>query len=444
MYSRSSLFVLAIGFSILIVLIAFLGFGAIHRADAIYRDMHAAQDAYVQTETFRRGIATDVYLADILLRDYLLDPSPQNAPHHRQQLLVIRESLQQRLDELSKLVPENANSELSRLQNEVEAYWDSLDPIFDWTPKEKSERSWIFLARKVLPRREAVVSLAREMAKMNAENLDRERQRLQNSQDVLHQFLLQMMTVALILGTFVALLTTYRVLVLERRHDAQRKQIEETQNNLRRLSHRLVQAQERERTALSRELHDEVGQKMTALGMELRNLEKLRDSNPGAFEKRMEEVKRLNIDAMRAIRDLAMGLRPSMLDDLGLEAALEWQGREFSRHTGVPAVVQVNSALDELPESQRTCIYRVVQEALTNCARHAKARNVVVSVSKERNGIVVLVQDDGIGFSPSLRGGLGLLGIQERVQALDGKLDIASAVGKGTTVKVEIPAAVAA
>jgi len=333
---------------------------------------------------------------------------------------------------------------LSRLQTEVEAYWNSLDPIFDWTPKEKLERSWVFLARKVLPRREAVVSLAREMAKMNAENLDRERQRLENSQDVLHQFLLQMMTVALVLGSFVALLTTYRVLVLERRHDAQRKQIEETQNNLRRLSHRLVQAQEMERTALSRELHDEVGQKMTALGMELRNLEKLRDSNPGAFEKRMEEVKRLNIDAMRAIRDLAMGLRPSMLDDLGLEAALEWQGREFSRHTGVPAVVQVNSALDELPESQRTCIYRVVQEALTNCARHAKARNVLVSVSKERNGIAVLVQDDGIGFSPSLRGGLGLLGIQERVQALDGKLHIASAVGKGTTLKVEIPAAVAA
>ena len=167
----------------------------------------AAQDAYVQTETFRRGIATDVYLADILLRDYLLDPSPQSAPHHRQQLLVIRESLQMRLDELSKLVPENDTSELGRLQAEVEAYWDSLDPIFDWTAKEKAERSWIFLARKVLPRREAVVSLAREMAKMNAENLDRERQRLQTSQDVLHQFLLQMMAVALVIGTSVALLT---------------------------------------------------------------------------------------------------------------------------------------------------------------------------------------------------------------------------------------------
>src|SRR2546427_13072925 len=345
MYSRSSLFVLAIGFSILIVLIAFLGFGAIRRAAAIYRDMQAAQDAYVTTEPFRRGIATDVYLADILLRDYLLDPSPQSAPHHRQQLLVIRESLQTRLDELSRLVPENDSSELGRLQAEVEAYWDSLDPIFDWTAKEKSERSWIFLARKVLPRREAVVSLAREMAKMNAENLDRERQRLQTSQDVLHRFLLQMMTVALILGTSVALLTTYRVLVLERRHDAQRKQIEETQNNLRRLSHRLVQAQALGRTSLSRELHDEVGQMMTALGMELKNLENFRESNPAAFEKRMEENKRLNADAMRAIRDLAMGLRPSMLDDLGLESALQWQGREFSGRSWVSSLGHGSSAL---------------------------------------------------------------------------------------------------
>src|SRR5919204_678833 len=107
MYSRSSLFVLAIGFSILIVLIAFLGFGAIRRADTIYRDMRAAQDAYVQTETFRRGIATDVYLADILLRDYLLDPSPQSAPRHRQELFAIRNSLQQRLDELSGRMPES-------------------------------------------------------------------------------------------------------------------------------------------------------------------------------------------------------------------------------------------------------------------------------------------------------------------------------------------------
>jgi len=446
MYSRSSLFVLAIGFGFLIVLIAILGFGAIRRADTIYRDMKTAQDSYSETETFRRGIATDIYLADILLRDYLLDPSAETVPRHRQELLVIRDSLQERLDRLSGRMPDNDSPGLARLQAEVEAYWDSLDPIFEWTPKEKAERSWVFLARRVLPRREAVVSLVREVARMNTENLERERQRLQNSQDVLHQFLLRMIAVVLILGSFVALLTTYRVLVLERRHDAQRKQIEATQNNLRRLSQRLVQAQEFERAALSRELHDEVGQMMTALGIELGNLEALRHRDGDAFEKRMEDVKRLNADAMRAIRDLAMGLRPSMLDDLGLEAALQWQGREFSRHTGVPATVQVGGAPDHLTDAQQTCIYRVVQEALTNCARHAKANHVLVSLGTQQDDIVVIVKDDGIGFNPSasVRGGLGLLGIRERVEALDGRVRIASKPNNGTTIEVQIPVVVPA
>src|SRR5262245_33465056 len=446
MFSRSSLFVLAIGFGSLIVLIAVLGFGAIQRADAIYRDMQSAQDSYSQTETFRRGIASDMYLADILVRDYLLDPSPQSAPHHRQELLTIRDSLQERLDELSKYMPENDSSGLARLQAEVEAYWDSLDPIFEWTPKEKAGRSWVFLARKVLPRREAVVSLAREVAKLNAENLDKERQRLQNSQEVLHKFLIQIMTVALILGTFVALLTTYRVLSLEKRHDVQRKQIEQTQHNLRRLSQRLVQAQEIERAALSRELHDEVGQMMTALGIELGNIEAVRYADGEAFEQRMEDAKRLNMEAMRAIRDLAMGLRPSMLDDLGLEAALEWQGREFSRHTGVPASVEMNGTPDHLTDAQQTCIYRVVQEALTNCARHAKAKSVLVSVRTQDSNVVVVIKDDGIGFNSvsSGRGGLGLLGIRERVEALDGTVRISSQPSKGTMIQVRIPVGVAA
>jgi signal transduction histidine kinase len=335
---------------------------------------------------------------------------------------------------------------VTRLHGEVQAYWESIDPIFEWTPEEKKAQSWIFLARKVLPRREAVVNLNREIAKMNTENLERERQRLQNSQELLHKFLLQMMAVALIIGSFVALLTTYRVLRLEKGHEAQRKEIEQTQNNLRRLSQRLVEAQEVERARLSRELHDEVGQMMTALGIELRNLQSLRYGKDEAFDARVEDVKRLNADAMRAIRDLAMGLRPSMLDDLGLEAALEWQGREFSRHTGVPATVQVDGSCDRLTDAQQTCIYRVVQEALTNCARHAKAKSVFVSLRTKTDDVLVLIQDDGIGFNgnASVRGGLGLLGLRERVEALEGSLFISSRPNGGTTIQVQIPVGVPA
>jgi signal transduction histidine kinase len=130
-----------------------------------------------------------------------------------------------------------------------------------------------------------------------------------------------------------------------------------------------------------------------------------------------------------------------MLDDLGLQAALEWQGREFSRRTGVPAVVQVDAELDDLPDEQRTCIYRVVQEALTNCARHAHARNVNVAARAEGSDILVVIEDDGVGFeaTPSHRSGLGLLGIQERVQALAGKFKIASKPQQGTRIQVQIP-----
>jgi signal transduction histidine kinase len=446
MHSRSSLFVLAIGFSILIVLIAVLGFGAIRRADEIYRDMQWVQDSYSQTESFRRDISRDLYLADILLRDYLLDPAPESALQHRQELLTLRDSVQERLDQLSAQFPDDSNPRVTRLHGEVQAYWDSIGPIFEWTPEEKKAQSWMFLARKVLPRREAVVNLGREIAKMNTENLERERQRLQNSQQLLHKFLLQMMAVALIIGSFVALLTTYRVLRLEKDHEEQRKEIEHTQNNLRRLSQRLVEAQEMERARLSRELHDEVGQMMTALGMELRNLQSLRHGKDDAFDARVEDVKRLNADAMRAIRDLAMGLRPSMLDDLGLEAALQWQGREFSRHTGVPATVHVDGTCDQLTGAQQTCIYRVVQEALTNCARHAKAKSVLVSLRTQSEDVLVLIQDDGIGFNgkASVRGGLGLLGIRERVEALEGSLFISSRPKGGTTIQVQIPVGVPA
>jgi signal transduction histidine kinase len=164
------------------------------------------------------------------------------------------------------------------------------------------------------------------------------------------------------------------------------------------------------------------------------------------FRQRLEDLKRLNADAMRSVRDLAMGLRPSMLDDIGLEAALQWQGREFSRHTGVPSQVHVKGSLDALTDAHRTCIYRVVQEALTNCARHAKAMSVVVSVSADEGSVNVIVRDDGIGFNSAFasRGGLGLLGMRERVQALDGQLNISSQAQGGTTIYVQIPIGVPA
>src|SRR5688572_10426804 len=445
MNARSSV-VLALGFGVLIALIAALGIGAIQRASIMYSELQTSHDAYLQTEALCRGIATDMYSAGVLVRDYLLDSNPANLRDHRRELIAKREAIQSQLDMLSDRIDAAEKPRVDRLQMEAQAFWASLDPMFDWTATERAERSWIFLARRVLPHRDAVVNLSRELALINNNTLQQERERLRLSQESLNKFLSGMMITALALGTLVAALTIYRVFSLERTHARQRRAIETSQDSLRRLSQRLVQLQEIERRSLSRELHDQVGQTMTALGIQLGNIENLRTEDGPAFRERLEDLKRLNADAMRTVRDLAMGLRPSMLDDIGLEAALQWQGREFSRHTGVPCHVMVQEIPETLREAQKTCIYRVVQEALTNCARHARAGTVRVSLRMEGETIALSVSDDGIGFNTTgtMREGLGLLGMRERVQALDGDLNISSVPGKGTVIRVQIPLGVPA
>ena len=136
-----------------------------------------------------------------------------------------------------------------------------------------------------------------------------------------------------------------------------------------------------------------------------------------------------------------MGLRPTMLDELGLGPALRWQGREFSRRSGVPVTVQIDGDLDGLPETHRTCIYRVVQETLTNCARHAQAKSIRISIYGRHDWVKLSIQDDGAGFDPgeAAARGLGLIGIQERVRELEGTVTIISQPEKGTIVEVEVP-----
>jgi signal transduction histidine kinase len=202
-----------------------------------------------------------------------------------------------------------------------------------------------------------------------------------------------------------------------------------------------VQAQEEERRSISRELHDEIGQMLTGLRLELRNLEELHAASSPEFSTHLAETKVLAEKVMRAVRDLAMGLRPSMLDDLGLEPALRWQAREYSRHNGIPATVEIDGDIDRLSEELRTCVYRVIQESLTNCARHAKAKHVRITVHGGKDQIAASIQDDGIGFDAGRMAsrGIGLIGMEERVRELGGTMTILSQNQKGTVVEITIP-----
>jgi signal transduction histidine kinase len=142
---------------------------------------------------------------------------------------------------------------------------------------------------------------------------------------------------------------------------------------------------------------------------------------------------------LNIVRDLALLLRPSMLDDFGLVPALNWHAREMSKRTGLNVRIDADEISDDLPDEHKTCIYRVVQEALNNAARHANARNLQVVVKNEGDRVVFSVRDDGSGFDKRFVRGLGLLGMEERVRRLGGDLHIDSEMGRGTTISAKLP-----
>jgi signal transduction histidine kinase len=228
-----------------------------------------------------------------------------------------------------------------------------------------------------------------------------------------------------------------RILRLETRAHNRYEEAAEARSQLKDLSARLVRAQETERRALSRELHDEVGQSLSAVLIELRNLSTglaLRSEE----QNQIEDIKDLVEGTIRVVRNMALLLRPSMLDDLGLVPALKWQAREVSKRTSMDVSVAADLP-DDLPDDFKTCIYRVAQEALHNCASHARAKTVRIRVQQEPSRLTLSVQDDGQGFDSQQVKGLGLLGIQERVAQLGGKCMVHSELGTGTVLTVELP-----
>ena len=428
-------------FGMLIGLIAISGLGALHRARESYRAVSALNQRYRETDRALNSISSAIYTVGLVARDYLLDRSNANAAAYRGQLVAERAAMENEFRELSSVIRNEDKPRLENLRTEVNGYWNALDPLFEWTPEEKEAQSWTFLRRQILPRRRSALAISAEISKLTEANLDQQRREIDGNQAAMAGFIERMLAFTVLLGLGIAAVTVIRMTKLEKHAEVQRKRMEETERELRRLSRQLVQAQEAERKSLSRELHDEVGQTLTGLRMELRSLQELRTAPEEQFQSHLDDAKRLTEQSLRALRDLAMGLRPSMLDDLGLGPAIQWQARQFAKRTGIPVNVEIAGLPAEIPESHRTCVYRVVQEALTNCARHARAKEIQIAVAGGASGIRVSVQDDGTGFEPArVRGrGLGLIGIEERVMELGGELTVRSKAPRGTVLTARVP-----
>ena len=430
---RRSILLIAAFTSLLLV----IGFSALliwRNAMGAQRRVASMHATHLEAGSALAEIRANVFLTGILTRDYLLDMDLARSQQYIEQFRTIRNSTTDSFRVLESAAADQVEKKaLEQLRQQVAAYWDPTAIVLDWSPEQKTERRAEFLRERVR-RREEIVNLAAQVERLMTENFTREQERIQKADEDFQRSLGWITGIALILGVGIAAITLSRMTVLERNSEA-------AATELRRLSGQLRTAQEEERTRLSRELHDEVGQMLTGLRMELAGVSKLQGEEGVEASLRLAHAKDIVEQTLRIVRNIAMLLRPSMLDDLGLTPALQWLAREMSRATGIEVRSEIDPSLDSLPEAHRTCLYRVVQECLTNAVKHAGAREVAITLTANSQWVEGRIQDDGRGFQaePNKRAGLGLVGMKERVLELGGDLQIASSPGRGTRIEIRLP-----
>ena len=228
--------------------------------------------------------------------------------------------------------------------------------------------------------------------------------------------------------------------ITQRRRESQEQ--ERARDTLRKLSQRLVEVREDERRRIARELHDELGQRLTALKMDLASLA------PGTRSKKTRErigaMLEMLDETVTSVRRISADLRPLMLDDLGLDAAIEWLARDAARRMGIEVTVQLDAAVAAIDARSAIALYRMVQEALTNVARHARASEVHIEMKHADGEFLLTVRDNGVGFAERATAkddSFGLLGIGERALMLGGRMEVDNPPGGGGRLRVHLPAA---
>jgi signal transduction histidine kinase len=430
--------VLALGYGGLLALLLGSGTSALQTL----RKLHDAETSARQRSLERRRVLTTVVLSAsvytnnierILLSEKFPEEDDINA-----------EMFRRADDALSavKASPLGTSPEEQDLLAHLQASLLEEEDIFRsakaWNPQEFRGRAQQVVIEQIIPRRQQFVTIAQQMEMLNDNETLAAQQASFAEFARLQDRLSQLLFVALTSGLVLAIGSAIYILRLERQENLRYAELARNREELQQLSARLVDAQETERRSISRELHDEVGQ---ALGLLLMDVGRL-SNQLGGDAKGQEMVQRIKTVAERTVqtvRNMALLLRPSMLDDLGLVAAVEWYAREVSRSSETQVEVRAANVSETLPDPLMVCIYRVVQEAVNNAQRHAQAKHVTVELKQTDADVQVQIKDDGTGFDGKHTRGMGLLGMEERVKRLGGTISIESQAGTGTTIRAELP-----
>jgi len=429
--------VLSLGFGGLLLFILAAATGTLLVLNRVRQEETTMRQAFLGRLGALDQIRAGIYLSGTYVRDFLLSPDSSGAQAQIARLSGLERETRAALDAYSRTMEAEERKPVQDLQSEIDAYWRVLDRTVAWTPEERSRLRYSFFYDELVPRRTTMLQIADRIAAVNERGLNRAEDELTASSDRLRRSLMLTFAITLAGGLVLALVTIGHTLRLERELEHRLEENARARGDLRELSARLLRTQENERRSLARELHDEVGQSLSAILMEAESAACAEE--PVEIREHLASIRTLAEKTVNEVRDLALLLRPSMLDDFGLVPALNWHAREMAKRTGLNVMVSADDTTDDLPDEHKTCIYRLVQEAVNNSARHASARTVEVVVTRQGQQVRLSVRDDGAGFDTRFVRGLGLLGMEERVRRLGGRLQIDSQLGRGTLVEAALP-----
>lgn len=427
---------LLLGFAVVFALWLTWSYQLLQNFAHIASNVEGLQRDYLRGEQTLSRVRTNVLLGSIYLRDALIDSAASRREYYSQELNRLQVEIEALVAGYTRDLAPAERERWMDLQDELHDYWSSRDEAFTDAARTPRE-SYLLLRERVVPRRDGILQIVDQLGELQA--AARRQQQTETAAFFASVRARLMLIGALTLcGAFAAaVFSLRRVGRLQHQVEQQRFEEERIRLEMERLSAGLVDIQVRERREISRELHDAVGQSLTAVKLDIAIA--LRGHLSERSRSALDEAKDITETALQSVRDLSQLLHPSTLDDFGLPDTLRTHLKRFSERTGIRS--QLIAALpDRLPRDVEASLYRIILEAMNNIARHSGANVCTVAINTVGSQLFLLVEDDGCGVHTTARGhGLGLIAMRERARAQGGTFGIEGLASGGTRVVVSMP-----
>lgn len=434
---------LALGFCVTLGLWLYTDYTFTQRIETVRNQAEQVAARYNRVQEMLSTVRSQVLLSSIRARDALLDPDAASLTRHRMSIEESASMVRSLLRDYPELGVPDERERITKLRDEVERFHEtSLQIVTDGVGRSPREVREVLNA-VLVPRREAALAISEETTRLNRAGFIRQQVEINDIHRVAEAEGRRRLGIALIVGLGVLLLTSIYAWRLEDRLRRQMVRDAKLSSELQQTAAKVLNAQEEERRTIARELHDEVGQVLTAIRVELDVAQRSIETHGGNAEM-LSEAQTITDGAVQTVRNLAQLLHPSALDDLGLPAVIDASLRNLARRHQIHGEFQQSNLPARLPREVELAAYRIVQEGLTNIAKHAQATQCHVRLTRLTDRLLLEVEDNGVGFiddtdRPIVARGLGLVSIRERAVRLGGTFNILSNPGEGTRLIVTFP-----